>query len=177
MEEVWKTIPGFEGEYEASDHGRVRSLDRVIVESTGRRRKLTGRVLRPASRPSGHLCIVLGRKGGTWDVHVVVALTFIGPKPSRNEVLHRDHNPQNNHISNLRYGTRSENLLHDYESGSQRKQFAVVATEPDGNSRNFRSVTHAAQHYGLTQPAVTHAIQQGYASRKLKVRFAKCSTI
>lgn len=111
MTETWKDIPGYEGRYQVSDLGRVRSVDRrvrLVVHGIETTRLARGKVLRPAAAPLGHLQVVLG-KGRTQSVHVLVALAFIGPRPAGMDVAHRDGNPANNAPDNLRYATRSEN--------------------------------------------------------------------
>lgn len=122
--EIWKDIPGFEGRYQASNFGRVRSVDRdvrVVTSQAGETtRRAKGRVLRPAALRSGHLCVVLGRDGGTKGVHWCVARAFFGLPPAGHEVLHLDHDPTNNAVSNLRYGTRGDNIKMDYAAGKRR---------------------------------------------------------
>ena len=111
-EEVWKAVPGYEGEYEVSSFGRVRSLDRCVprLSRDGKTgvRYVTGRVLRPGPSKSGHRTVSLGRNNSK-QVHALVLLAFEGVAPSGHEVLHIDGDPANNCLSNLRYGTRSEN--------------------------------------------------------------------
>jgi hypothetical protein len=111
-EEVWKAVPGYGGAYEVSSHGRVRSLDRLVLRSfrDGRvgARLVAGRVLRPGPARTGHRTVALGR-GNSKQVHSLVLLAFVGPPPPGHEVLHNDGDPANNRLSNLRYGTRSEN--------------------------------------------------------------------
>lgn len=122
MTENWKDIPGYEGRYQVSDLGRVRSVDRRVrlvahgIETT---RLARGQMLRPGGRQSGHLTVALGR-GNSQSVHVLVMLAFEGPCPDGHEVLHEDHDPTNNRRTNLRYGTRSENMKMDYAAGTRR---------------------------------------------------------
>lgn len=120
-DEVWKDVPGYEGRYQASDIGRVRSVDhrvRVVPHGVETTRLVRGRVLKPAATTSGHLTVCLG-KGNTLSVHTLVMRTFRGEPPAGHEVLHDDHNPKNNVLSNLKYGTRSENLKMDYAAGTR----------------------------------------------------------
>lgn len=107
-QERWLPIPGYEGMYEASDHGRIRSLDRTITRN-GRPSKLQGRVLTPlTSSKYGYLKVGLGR-GNLKFVHRLVAESFLGDGTGL-DVDHRDGDPTNNHLSNLRYLTHAENM-------------------------------------------------------------------
>jgi hypothetical protein len=112
----WRSVPGYEDSYEVSDEGNVRSLDRRVRgktrsgDETYRWRK--GRTLKPWLLNGGHLCV--GLSGGhRRTVHSLVVDAFIGPAPFPGaEILHRDNNPTNNDVRNLRWGSRSENM-HD----------------------------------------------------------------
>lgn len=111
--ERWADIPGYEGSYQVSDQGRVRSVDRVQGAKnprTNRRHTRTyrGKLLRSATTPCGE-CVVLGRGSGTRYIHVLVALAFIGPRPPKHDVCHANGDNTDNRVENLRYGTRSEN--------------------------------------------------------------------
>lgn len=111
MTEEWRPIPGYEGLYEASSHGRIRSLDRRVRTARGDR-ITRGVVKKPAVKDTGRLQVHLAREGrkAPWTVHRLVALTFLGPQPGPGYmVLHWDDDPSNNHVSNLRWGTQSEN--------------------------------------------------------------------
>ena len=101
--EQWRIIPGYDGKYEVSDFGNVRAY--------GVLRKLSVR------RPSGHLRV--GLNGATCDVHRLVMEVFVGPVPTGCEILHIDHNPSNNRVTNLKYGTRSENIKMDFAAGTR----------------------------------------------------------
>lgn len=113
MQEVWKPVPGYEGLYEVSDEGRVRSLDRDVTQTSRRGALYTlrkkGKLLRPGRMPSGHLSVALGR-GNSQCVHRLVLLAFVGPAPDKHECCHNNGNPADNRLENLRWGTRSENI-------------------------------------------------------------------
>lgn len=119
--EEWLAVPGFEGLYEASTLGRVRSLDRL--DTAGRRIK--GRVLKPGVlRDSGRLQVVLCKDGVKHQlkVHQVVALTYHGACPEGEEVRHwPDRDVTNNRPENLRYGTGRENFLDSVAHGTHRE--------------------------------------------------------
>lgn len=117
MTEQWKAVPGYEGWYEVSDHGRVRSLDRWVHQTNQSgpyRRRLKGQMLRPC--PKSYYPNVLirgaGKKPRSMRLHVLVLLAFVGPRPEwAVEIRHLDGDPRNNHLENLKYGTQSENAL------------------------------------------------------------------
>ena len=105
--EEWRTVPGFSG-YEASSLGRVRSIERWITRSDGHRGLWPGRVLRP-TKQGPYLKVALGKRT-TIAVHIVVCLTFHGPRPSpKHAVAHWDGDCHNNRAENLRWATVSEN--------------------------------------------------------------------
>ena len=107
MGEIWKPIPGYEGLYEVSDRGQVRTF----------RRGANGRLLKPGRMPQGHLSVALGR-GNSQCVHKLVLLAFVGPPPFRCECLHKNGNPSDNQLQNLRWGTRSENIKDAVKHGT-----------------------------------------------------------
>jgi hypothetical protein len=115
--EIWKAIPGHNG-YEVSNQGRARSVDRVLFKKSRHRpglfpRRYSGKIL--AIFPRGgmdgkYLMVHLGFDKRPEYVHRLVMSAFIGrPTTNRYEVHHIDHNTHNNHLSNLKYVTRSEN--------------------------------------------------------------------
>ena len=112
MEEVWKDIPGYEGCYQASTHGRIRSVARPVFRKDGHSGyavwQYAGRILRVRPKESGHLNVSLGARN-TKKVHRLVLETFVGPCPAGHECLHADGNPANNRLDNLRWGTRLDN--------------------------------------------------------------------
>lgn len=119
--EIWKDIPGHEGEYQVSDMGRVKSMPRrvrLVAGGTETTRQVSERILRPGRAASGHVSVALGL-GNSRLVHQLVLEAFVGPRPDRHEVLHLNHIPDDNRLVNLKYGTRSENLRMDYAAGKR----------------------------------------------------------
>ena len=112
--EIWKPVPGYEGFYEVSSLGRVRSVDRVIIRKNGEKRTVKGTILSPTKRKDGYLTIGLRREGShkTHKIHRIVMLAFVGEPPEgKYEVDHKDGNPENNRLSNLEYVSRKENYM------------------------------------------------------------------
>ena len=121
MTETWKDVPGYEGKYQVSDLGRVRSLPhkvRVVAHGTEATRMSPGRILRPGPRSSGHLTVSLGRHNSQ-QVHQLVMRAFVGPRPDGMEVCHNDGDPTNNALDNLRYDTRAENIIDVMRQGKR----------------------------------------------------------
>lgn len=108
--ENWRPVAGFEGVYEVSDLGRVRSLDRVQEYQRGSltiKRLHKGRILSPCSSlgyPSVNL------RGIQTKLHRIVCVAFHGEPGPNQEVLHKDGSRTNSRADNLRWGTRSENI-------------------------------------------------------------------
>jgi hypothetical protein len=126
MIEEWRAIPGFEGAYEVSSLGRVRSLDRVVVQlnrgGTYAPRLLKGRILaakRNSAKdyPRADLCVD-GRYYHR-HVHVLVLSAFVGPCPDGMQGCHNDGNPKNNVVSNLRWDTPASNSADRQKHGTQ----------------------------------------------------------
>jgi hypothetical protein len=119
--EEWREIPGWEGRYEISSWGRCRSLDRVVTQG-GRwgpvQHRIKGRILKPQSNGRrGHLKVQLGRRRREY-VHRLVLTAFRGPCPPGFECRHLDGNPSNNTVSNLTWGSQSENTLDRVRHGT-----------------------------------------------------------
>ncbi|WP_082634955.1 MULTISPECIES: NUMOD4 motif-containing HNH endonuclease [unclassified Mycobacteroides] len=108
--EIWRPVPEWEGLYEVSSTGRVRSINRVSISRLGRKTSLRGRVLK--QRFGKHYYKVeLSRSGvhSTAHVHQLVCKAFHGPRPPGAVVRHLDGNGRNNHKDNLAWGTWQEN--------------------------------------------------------------------
>ncbi len=92
--ERWLAVPGFEGLYEVSDQGRVRSRERL---------------LRPSRQKRGHMLAHLGSSAQRY-VHRLVLEAFVGPAPKGMECRHLNGDPADNRLENLAWGTRFENF-------------------------------------------------------------------
>lgn len=123
--EIWKPVAGYEGVYEVSSHGRVRSLDRfVAVESDikGCYRSLRkGRVLADCTDRDGYRLVSLSCRGVVrgYKVHRLVAIAFLPPRPDAPEVNHKDFCKTNNRANNLEWATAAENSKHGCAEGAR----------------------------------------------------------
>mgnify|MGYP001334005879 CR=1 FL=1 len=121
MEEIWKDIPRYEGKYQVSNMGRVKSLSREI-HSNNQNDEFTWtskeRILKPGKHDIGnHLSVVLYNPKRTQMVHQLVMLAFVGPPPEGMCVLHTNGDATDNRLENLRYDTQSENIYDVYRQG------------------------------------------------------------
>lgn len=118
--EIWKDIPGYEGEYQASTLGRIRSLDRYISNYPSGQRFQKSVVLkqRPSEKTRNRLTVDLPGMKKTL-VHKLIMMTFVGPRPKGLEVCHKDGDESNNRLDNLRYDTKSNNQIDIYRYGKK----------------------------------------------------------
>jgi hypothetical protein len=133
---MWKPIPSFEGLYEASYTGKIRSLDRIVVytKRDGRKveRRYKGKVLTPGLNTRGYEIVTLcdrNNKHHTRPVHRLVLETFDRLRAENEECRHLDGNIRNNSRSNLRWGTPAENTADKIAHGT------CVRGSRVGNSR------------------------------------------
>lgn len=108
MDEIWTKIP--DRDYEASNLGRIRSVDRWRRAShRGGLRFLKGQILKASIDSGGYPTVTLGKRG-QFRVHRLVMLAFEGPCPEGKEVCHQDGERTNVALDNLYYGTRKQNV-------------------------------------------------------------------
>lgn len=119
MTETWLPIPGYEGWYEASDQGRIRSVDRVVTDRRGRQLRQKSKVLSQAN-DNGYRKVALSQNGRlrTFAVHRLVMLTFDGPRPEGMEVHHRNNTRHDNRLENLEYVTPRRNTREAIKAGN-----------------------------------------------------------
>ncbi len=136
--EIWKAVKGYEGIYEVSNFGRIRSLDKEITFKDGRRRKFYGRILRTNTlNNSGYVTVGLHDHGHqiSYLLHRVVAEAFVENPNNYSEVNHIDQNKMNNSSDNLEWCTHKENVNHgdEIERGSQKQRKSFRQLDMDGN--------------------------------------------
>lgn len=123
MKEIWKDIEGFEGYYQVSNLGRVKSLDREIVFNNGKSEKaktmIRGRILSITKQTQGYSQVGLCKNGTqkSYRLNRLVAKAFIPNPFGKPEVNHIDGNKDNNRADNLEWVTSQENSIHALKNG------------------------------------------------------------
>lgn len=152
--EEWRPVVGFEGAYEVSDLGRVRSLDRVRTAKqrvrSGRlatiTQRLRGKVLRPGIASNGYPTVALNSE--TRTVHSLVADAFIGPRPDNHQIRHLNGNRLDPTKNNLCYGTVTENAL-DVARHGRRSLSPRTVTEIRHAIRRGETLADIGRRYGI----------------------------
>lgn len=165
--EEWRPVVGYEGVYEVSDRGRVRSLPRT--DARGRWRK--GCVLRPGISGGGYLQVNLWIDRGhvPRKVHHLVLGAFVGPRPDGHETNHKNGRKADNALTNLEYVTPSANVRHANAMGLVHRRHgsahhnAKLSEEAVQEIRRLRGVEtqeSLAARFGVTHGLVGQ-IQRG----------------
>ncbi|KKN42124.1 hypothetical protein LCGC14_0716280 [marine sediment metagenome] len=130
LKEIWKDIKGYEGLYQVSDLGEIKSLDRVIYSKFRSIQTFKGRILRKLIHNNGYVSIMLSKKGITkrFIIHRIVAKSFILNLQNKKEVNHKNLIKGDNRAENLEWVTPKENMKHAdknidlYQKGSLNKR-------------------------------------------------------
>lgn len=115
MKEIWKDIKGYDGLYQISNLGRIKSLDRTIERSDGKKRFLCGKILKlQPDKRGGYYQAVISKNSvrSVAKVHRLVALYFCKGYSKNLVVNHKDGNRQNNVYTNLEWVTQRDNIRH-----------------------------------------------------------------
>lgn len=128
--EIWKDVAGYEGLYQVSSEGRVKSLARVVIRNNGQKLPIKERILKPAFNGRGYLIVDLcdGGKRKHFKVHRLVCQAFHENPDNKPQVNHIDEDTTNNRASNLEWVTAKENVNH----GTRTKRMAKTNSKPVG---------------------------------------------
>lgn len=139
-QETWRVVAGYEGLYEVSDLGTVRSLDHYVKHLRGGSRLCSG-IIRKTFPNQGYLKVHLSKHNHTQmcSVHQLVANAFLGPCPAEMQVAHWDNNGLNPRLDNLRYATPAGNNNDKHRHGTQFQGEAVLTHKlTDDDVREIR---------------------------------------
>lgn len=164
--EIWKDIAGFEGMYQISSFGNVKSMDRILPHKTHGTWHIKERVLKPhwnGPKYSKYLTVFLHYGHGKTKcvrVHRLVAETFIPNPYNLPQINHIDGNKENNHVSNLEWITPAKNTEHAWKTGLcdgivKAKQRPVINLD---TGERFDSLADAERSFGKSVGAISHVL-------------------
>jgi hypothetical protein len=171
MQEVWRPVVGWEGLYEVSDWGRVKSLARVVPRSNGRRQKVRERILKAGRNSDGYFMVrlICTPKAKTYKVATLVALAFIGPRPEKQVVRHGLGGQLDDSLANLCWGTEKQNMADKIRDGTHargeqnggvkltKEQVLLARREAGSNPRGV--IARLAKQWGVHHETLRQAVR------------------
>ena len=189
MEEIWKDIKGYEGYYQVSNLGRIKSLGRYIFIIRNRGRQtynqiVKEKILKTYKSSNGYLLVFLKKNNKTKSlfVHRAVATAFIPNIENKPQVNHKDGNKQNNCLDNLEWATHSENMQHAWkhhliknienmliggEKGREKRYRPILLLKNNIIVKEFKNKISACRFFNIDHKTIERKIErqeeiQGY---------------
>ena len=163
--EDWKDIPKYEGLYEASNKGRIRSKEgkATYTERHGKR-IWKSRILKEKSKSDRAPRVSLWKDGKSKSflVHRLVAKSFLSNPENKPCINHIDGNPQNNYLENLEWCTYEENQNHAFDNeliGTATK--VSLINKETGQEKTFRSMAKASKHIEKYEDYIASLLREG----------------
>lgn len=161
--EEWRPVVGYEGWYEVSDQGRVRSVERVVPNGKGGTKRMKSKMMTCTGRKSQRYLFVTlckNNKAKRCLVHRLVLEAFIGPCPKGMETLHGNGGQYDNSLSNLCWGTKEENARDKWLQGSMphgenHSRSKLTADQVRSIRNDERSYENIAKFYGVSKSCIS----------------------
>lgn len=168
MKEIWKDIQGYEGKYQVSNYGRVKSL-------IGTNQKPREKILTPGVNPQGylHVSLCVNRRMKGYRVHRLVAEEFIPNPENKKEVNHIDGDKKNNTVDNLEWVTPKENMRHASingllnNKGKNNPMYGKTGSKCKNSKKVvclttnevFESIKEAEEHYQTSRNCISSCLR------------------
>lgn len=174
----WRDIKGFEGLYQVSNMGEVRSLDHYAPCKCGHWRLYKGRQIKSKIDIHGYACVGLRKSGQAQrfvKVHRLVAEAFIDNPENKPQVNHLNENRGDNRVENLEWVTAKENI--NYGKGNYRRRkhnlnqqhhAQHIKMQKEGEVLHFDSIASASRYFGCTVSLISGALHKRGRSKKAK---------
>lgn len=161
---TWKDIPGYEGLYQASIFGYVRSVDRIIYKGKHLTpSKVKGQIIAPWIDSSGYLKVDLYKNGNKRceKLHRLIAKTFISNPENKETINHKDENPLNNTVKNLEWMTNQENVNYGtrIQRVKEKQGMHILRIAPDKTVSYFFTLHEAERKTGISRQSISYAIK------------------
>lgn len=171
LTEEWRPVVGYEGFYEVSDQGRVKSLSRHVHHAVYGSMKVNERFLEQTTDDKGYYVVTLyGKKKikKTIQVHKIVAYAFLGKRKSHEVIRHGIEGKKSNKLSNLSYGTHLQNMKDKVRDGTQlRGEAAPNAKLLDADIATIRQMyaegvyqKDIAKHFKVSQSLISRIVNK-----------------
>lgn len=147
--EVWKDIKDYEGLYQVSNLGRIKSLEKEVHNRWGTGSVRKERIMNPVVGTNGYYKVSLHREAVIkwFSVHRLMAMAFINNPDNKTHINHKDCNRTNNSLDNLEWCTHAENIKHAWDNGMcERSRIAVsnflstLHKNKDNRLRNYKKL-------------------------------------
>lgn len=164
--EVWKDIPDYEGIYQVSNKGRIKSLARIVGNC-----KRKDKIIVPKDNGSGYYKVNLYKNGKHKNhyVHKLVASVFINNENNKPCINHKDYNRKNNNVENLEWVTYKENNNYSYyaEHAALKNSLRVLVVDLDNNPiKMFASIHQCGRYFNADASHISDIIHNNYIFRK-----------
>lgn len=163
--EIWKDIPEYEGIYEVSISGAVRTVKGKKTESIFHGERVwKQRILKLKTDKKGYKRVMLykGKKSKQYLVHRLVAMAFIPKVKGKNYINHKDGNPSNNHVVNLEWCNHRENLIHAFDNRlNNNAEPVILFSTKTKETKYFRSKAEASKYLGRSHGFMSRLIKAG----------------
>ena len=163
--EKWKDVPSYEGVYEVSNKGRVRTKEGKTTHSVLHGTRVwKSRVLKEKNPTGRDVRVDLwkNKKARTFLVHRLVAKAFIPNTENKPCINHKDGNPRNNNVENLEWATYKENQNHAFDNNLAKTNIRTVLKNTKTNElHEFRSMAMASDFIGRNTGYISGRVKRG----------------
>lgn len=167
MQEIWKDILGYEGLYQVSNLGRIKSCQKIVLHPKGGSKLLKEKIRKLVPDKDGYLVIDLYKNGvgKIYKVHRLVGLAFIQNDESKKIINHKNGIKNDNNINNLEWCTDSENQIHAFKNGLKKPKIngekCVMMFEKNTGKfvMEFNSISNASKYLGCKSADISSILK------------------